>query len=431
MNEPLIEFNPKLPKLSANEKAVLELLVEAGRLIAPLYLEQEKQKVVGKEEIEKAAKKDKEILSPYTVIEKVDEQLVAVPYHKKYATLLAPIVQKLNEAANLTENKEFRKTLGIQAKALLTGSYDKAIITWLKAKPYILNISIGPVEHYDDQLFFAKASYQVWVGVLDLESTSELNRYKKIILSFQRKALVPTERLNDFKKVKAKVIHVTLFSGFMARTKFVGVNLPMDIRLVEKYGSEITLFNEANDLRLKEQIIPTFRKILPKSFRDGFSWEDLEGGNLGYIAIHELAHSYLYYRNAAKNLQDLFICIYELAATVLGLRLAGALLLQDVITSKQLESMVIAFICRSFYLMSKSKHDKSMVNRTLGSIIFINFLFESGALKQLKGIAIPNFMKTFVSLQELSSILEHLLSSGTRQDAEIFIKKYDRQLNNA
>ncbi|MDO8498891.1 MAG: hypothetical protein Q7S44_03840, partial [bacterium] len=72
MNEPLIEFNPKLPKLSSNEKTVLKLLVEAGKLIAPLYKLQENQNFPGanfyphdvsKEEISKAAKKDPEILS--------------------------------------------------------------------------------------------------------------------------------------------------------------------------------------------------------------------------------------------------------------------------------------------------------------------------------------------------------------------------------
>src|SRR3989338_8992111 len=97
-NQPLIEFNPKLPKLSKNEKDVLKLLVEAGRLIVPLYLEQEKQvkTTIGKEEIEQAGKKDPSVLSPYTVVEKKDGKLVATPYHIKYEKFLKPIADKLN-----------------------------------------------------------------------------------------------------------------------------------------------------------------------------------------------------------------------------------------------------------------------------------------------------------------------------------------------
>lgn len=72
-NLPLIEFNPKLPRLSKSEKAILKLLIEAGKLIVPIYLEQEKQltEKINKEEVENAAKKDPSVLSPFTVVEKV------------------------------------------------------------------------------------------------------------------------------------------------------------------------------------------------------------------------------------------------------------------------------------------------------------------------------------------------------------------------
>ncbi len=433
VNEPLIEFNPKLPKLSKSESKVLKLLVEAGRLIVPIYRLQENQKFPGanlyphdvtRKEIEKAARRDPQILSPYTVVERINGKLVATSYHKKYAEHLKPIADILEEAAKITENKEFGRALKIQAKALLDGSYEKAVAAWLKIKLYILDISIGPINHFDDQLFFGKASYQAWVGTLDVEGTKRLNNYKNITLSASRRVLTLKERIDNLDKVKAKTIDVILFSGFMAKTKFVGVNLPMDVSLVEKYGSDITIFNQPNDLRLKEQIIPTFHSIFSPAFREGFTQEDLRRGNLRYIAIHELAHSYLYYRNAAKNLKDLFVCIYELAATVLGFRMAGRLLLEDVITSKQLESMIVAFMCRSFYLIKRNKEDKFMVNRTLGSAVFIKFMVETGALKERDGMIIPNFMKIFVSLHELSLILENLLSSGTRKDAENFIKRY-------
>lgn len=424
-NQPLIEFNPKLPKLSKNEKAVLKLLVEAARLIVPVYLEQEKRPIFNKGEIEKAARRDPQILSPFTIIEKVNGKLVATPYHIKYAKFLKPVAEKLEQAANLTENKEFAKALIIQAKTLIDGTYEQAIAAWLKTKSYILDISIGPLDHFDDRVFSGKASYQAWVGVMDVEGTKRLNNYKSITLSASRKALIPKERINNLDRVKAKTIDVVLFAGLMARTKFVGINLPMNVKLVEKDGSEITIFNQPNDLRMKEQILPTFNKIFSKAFREGFTLEDLRRGYLRAVALHELAHSFLYYKHSLTNLQDLFPCIYELAATVLGLRMAGPLLLKDRITNKQLESMLVSFTSRSFYLKEKRKSDKSMINYTLGGTVFINFMLESGALKPFNGLLVLNFTKMFVSLHELSLILESLLSQGTRKDAESFIKKYD------
>ncbi len=423
--EALIEFNPELPKLSKNENEVLKLLIEAGRLIVPIYLKQEReaQVKIDRLKLEEAAKNDPAILSPYTVIEKADKKLIAIPYHVKYARLLKPIAEKLEEAALKTENKQFGKALKIQAKALLDGTYEQAIAIWFKTKPYILDISIGPLDYFN-RVSPGKAVYQAWVGILDKEGTNRLNDYKSVVFNASRKALVPNERIENFAHVKAKTIDEVLLSGFMAKSRFVGLNLPMDINLVKKYGSEVIIFNQANDLRIKEKIMPTFNRIFSSGFKGGFTKEDLRRGSLRYVALHEIAHSYLYYKNSFKNLQCLFPVIYELTATLLGMRIAGSLLLKERITNKQLESMIVAFVCRSFDLLEKSKQDKSMMSYALGGAIFINFMLESGAIKQQDKLAIPNFTKIFFSLNELSYIMERLLSSGTKLDAEAFIKKY-------
>jgi len=429
MKKPLILFYPNLPLLSKNELQVLDILIEAGKLIAPIYFEQEKQAEhqINKAELEKAAKKDPTILSPYTVVEKINGKIVATPYHIKYAELLKPVAKKLEQAAKITRNKEFGRALKIQAKALIEGVYEEEIIFWLKIKkPYILDTYIGPIEHFGGQLLFRKASYQAWVGVLDKEGTDRLNNYKSITLSARRKALLPNQRIDDQEQVKARVLDVVLFSGFMARAKFVGLHLPIDISIVEKYGSELILFNQPNDLRMKEQILPTFNKIFPKVFREGFSNEDLRRGYLRAVALHELAHCYLNYRHASENLMELFPVIEELAATILGLRMAGSLLLKDRITDKQLESMIVVFLCRSFYHKDSSLPSHPMRNYALGGNIFINFMLENGALKTSNGQAVLNFMKIFVFLHELSDKLEHLLSKGSYQEALAFVKKYSK-----
>lgn len=429
----LLQFNPKLPRLSKSEKVVLKLLIEAAKLIVPIYQEQQNQtkdifsfypKGTNKEEINKAIKDNPALHSHYTVLEKVDGKLVAIPYHIKFAKYLKPITDKLIQASKITDNREFGRFLKLQAKALTEGIYEEATIAWLKMKPYILDISIGPMEHFDDQVFFAKAAYQSWVGVANAEGTKKLNYYKSIILSAKREALIPGERLEDYEKARVKVIDMLISSGHGAKTRFVGLNLPMNLKIVERYGSEVTVFNQINDLRMKEQVLPTFNKIFSPQFRKGYSPEDLRRGSLSYVALHEIAHNYLFYKNSAERLQDLLPPIYELTATLLALRIAGSLLLKEIITKKQLESMIVAFICRSYDLVEKSKINKYMSNYALGGDIFINFMLKSGAIKQKEGMTMPNFMKIFVSLHELSFMLERLLAAGTRKDAEILIKKY-------
>lgn len=422
---PIIEFNPKLPKLSKNESQVLKLLVEAAKLIVPIYEQQEKNaQGIDRKEMEKASKTDSSLLSHYTYIEKTEDGYKAIPYHIKFRELLEPIAEKLNEAAEITENKEFGRALKTQAEALLDGSYEQAAATWLKLKPYILDIQIGPVAYYyDDKIFHGKAPYQAWVGVIDLEGTKRFNNYKSIVLGTRRKAMA-NDRVDNYEKVKARVNNLLLFSGLMARMKFAGINLPMDINVVEKYGSQITLFNQSNDLRIEETILPIFNKLFPAKFREGFQLEDLRRGYLRATALHELAHSFLHYKKAPGALRDLFPAISELAATALGMRMAGALLLKERITDKMLESMIITFLCRSLYYMGQNGMSNPMINYILGGSIFVNYMLEHGALKMLKGMVVANFMKMFLSLHELSDSLEYLLSSGTYKEAENFIKKY-------
>src|SRR3989338_2861141 len=220
MNKPILLFNPTLPLLSKNEREVLDLLIEAGKLIAPIYLEQENTNEPGanfypqgvsREEIEKAAK--------------------------------------------LTDNKEFAKGLEIQAKALLDGSYDEATVSWINMKSYVLDINIGPVERYDDRLFFTKTSYQAWVGVMDEGNTKRAVKYRDIIFSARRKVLIPSEKVDFYEKVQIRVDDAILFYGLIARTQFVSVNLPNDPHFMEKYGSEITIFKQAAQFRSKQEVL--------------------------------------------------------------------------------------------------------------------------------------------------------------------------------
>ncbi len=432
-NQPIVTFNPTLAMLSANEQEVLTLLYEAVKLVVPIYELQENHdfpganfypKGIKKEEIERAAKKNPEILSPYTVVEKLGNKLVATPYHVKYAKLLKPITDKLNEASEITTNLEFAKCLKIQSEALLTGKYDKAILAWMKMTPYIIDINIGPVERYDDRLFFTKASYQGWLGVMDRTSTDRVNEYKDVILSARREAMMPSEKVDYYDKVQIRVDDTIIFTGLIARTLFIGVNLPNDVELMQKYGSEITIFKQTNDYRFQKYVWPTFNKFFSSEFKKSFNENNLKNGHLYSIILHELAHTYLRYRHSEKNLQDLFPIVDELSANVMGIKVCGSLMLKDMLNQKQLESIMLAFTSRNFNLVLHEKDEKSKYHYVVGSAIYLNYLFENGALKELNGVYWPNFTKMFFSISELATVLERMLSQGTRKDAEEFIKKY-------
>lgn len=431
--EPIIIFDTKLPNLSVNERKVLDLLVEAAKLIVPVYKEQENRNLPGAnfyphdttcEEIEKSAKKNLDILSPYTVVERKEGRLVAIPYHEKYAQLLKPVADKLVQAANVTENKEFAERLKVQAKALLDGSYEKAAISWMTMKRYILDINIGPVERYDDKLCFVKTAYQAWVGVIDQKDTERFDVYKEVILSTRRKVAMASENFDYYDKVQVRIDDILLFTGLIARTKFVGVNLPNDPALMEQYGSEITIFKQMHHTRFETALWPVFNEIFASEFKKQFTAHELELGSVYLTALHELAHTYLRYRDSEKRLRDLFPVIDELAASVMGIKVCGSLLLKDIASTQQLESIMLSFVTRAYNFVLNEENKSERAQYVMGGAILLNFLFESGAIKRAGGVSWPNFMKMFVSLDELMTILGRILARGKRSDAEALIKKY-------
>jgi len=208
------KFKIDLKELSLKEKRILERLVQAVELIAPLYLSQKNERYPGanfyphnvkKEEIEKAAKNDPLILNPYTLVEKNKKgKLISVPYHIRFKKELKPIAKIIKEAAKLSEEKEFVRYLNSRADSLLDGNYDKSDILLLKGPDFKIGFIIGPIEWYLDKLFAKKYAYQAWVGILDKEKTEEAKRLISIVLSSQRKILPGSKKIN-VSKVKIRI----------------------------------------------------------------------------------------------------------------------------------------------------------------------------------------------------------------------------------
>ena len=437
MKESLVEFKQKLPNLSKGNAKALKLLIEAGRLVAPLYKQQENDRYPGanfyphdstKAEIEKAAKKNPEILSAYTVVERKNGSLVATPYHIKYASFLKPIAEKLLKAAEVVEDKEYSKLLKLQAESLVEGDYEKALNYWLTMKPKTLSALIGPFKRYDDKLFHIKTSYQGWVGLTDIKETERVTEFMEAILTSRRKVVLSTQKVDFYDKVKVKVNNALLFSGFMAKIKFVGTFLPNNIEILEQHGAKILLFKQANTNRVEQEILPAFNEFFSSGFKSSFKKEDLAKGNMTYVFLHELAHTYLMYRSSEERLQDLYPIISELSASIYGMKVAGSLLLKDMVNSKEMESIMVSFMCRCLYLIKQQSATALTPHYVSGGNIFINYMIDSGALRFAEGFSIPNFMKMFVSVEEMSEILEKILATGTRKDAETFIKKYSKKL---
>jgi len=427
------KFKIDTKELSQKEKVLFKKLISAAELTAPLYLKQKNNKHPGanfypydatKEEIERAARKNPAILSSYTFVERDKAgKLIAIPYHLKFKKELKPISELLEEAAGLSEDKDFSLYLRSRAKSLLDDNYKKSEIIWLKTKPFKFGFIIGPIERYLDRLFFKKCAYQSWVGFLDEKKTKEAEKIKNAILTGRRKILSGSEKA-EISKLGIQVDRTAIFSGLIADFMFTGTNLPNDVKLMEKYGSKLTIFESSLESKFKGDHLPIFKAVFDKKFQKSYSEEDLYKGSLRCILLHEISHSLIRYRDAEERLKDLFPVFDELYAYILGIKNCGILFLKGVMNQKELEAILIMHICRNFTWWLDSIKNPDVKHYAIGAVIAQNFFLKEGAMREKGGISWPNFTKLFICINELSRLLEYYLAVGSYEEAKEFIGEY-------
>jgi len=66
----------------------------------------------------------------------------------------------LQQAAELAEDPGFAKYLKMRAEALKNDDFRSSDMQWLDTKNNPIDVVIGPIETYEDQLFGYKAAYE-------------------------------------------------------------------------------------------------------------------------------------------------------------------------------------------------------------------------------------------------------------------------------
>ena len=92
--------------------------------------------------------------SLYTLVRRdADGRLVTVPYREAFRAEHERAAAKLREAAARASDDGLRRYLELRADALLSDDYRASDMAWLDMKDNAVDVVIGPIETYEDQLF--------------------------------------------------------------------------------------------------------------------------------------------------------------------------------------------------------------------------------------------------------------------------------------
>ena len=438
MSSSLQIFGPGPSGLSAGEKKVVERLTAAAKLIVPLYEAQKNPKYAGanfyppdatREELQKAAKKNPSILSPYTFVERNRAgKLVVVPYSKKFRKELTRVAKLLKEAAALSEDKAFKEYLVARAKDLLKDNFDKSNTLWLKTNASKIGCAIGPFDRFLDRHFHQKRAYTAWVGVLSKERMTEVSRMRTLILT-SIPTFLPGAKKTTVSQIRVRAEDTMLLAGLDADYLFMSNNFPSsaDISLIKKHGTMSTVFLPMAELRVKKWMQPIFQQVFDKKTQEGRTVSEMQDALVRISVIDEMRRSLVRYDDAATRLQEYFAYIDEVYGDILTIKSAGYLYLKNAITEKELEAMVLAEICQALYYLAAFDKRRRFENLLYGYAAFLDALLSGGGLEETEGGLHLNLQKALLCTDRLVRTFEYYLALGTREEIKGFFECLDTE----
>jgi len=321
---------------------------------------------------------------------KAPNSFSAVPYSQEYADDLTKASNLLHEAAGLTDNVSLKKFLNLRADAFLTNDYYESDMAWMDLDAP-LDITIGPYETYNDELFGYKASFEAYVNLRDDDESAKLSVFTQHLQEIENNLPIDPQYRNPKLGAAApiRVVDEILSAGDGAHgVQTAAYNLPNDDRVVQQKGSKRVMLKNVQEAKFRSVLLPIARRTLSQTAMVDVSFELF----FTHILAHELMHGLGPHQikvqgrdtTPREELKELYSAIEEPKADVTGLFALqymmdhskemglAASLPSDAAAQRQLYTTYLASAFRSLRFGLNDAHGKGMA-------IQFNFLTDKGA----------------------------------------------------
>jgi hypothetical protein len=263
--------------------------------------------------------------SPATSAAARSRELISIPYSQEYKQELAQAASLLRQAAALTDNASLKKFLSLRADAFLSNDYYDSDLSWMDLDAP-LDITIGPYETYNDEVFGYKAAFEAYVNVRDEEETAKLDRFTHLLQRIED-SLPIDPRYRNPKLGSSAVIRVVdqiLATGDAAHgVQTAAYNLPNDERVVQQKGSKRVMLKNVQEAKFRSVLLPIARRTLSQPAMVDVNFELFFTHILAHELMHGLGPHQISIQGRATNprseLKELYSAIEEAKADVTGL----------------------------------------------------------------------------------------------------------------
>jgi len=319
--------------------------------------------------------------------------LLAIPYSQTYADDLTKVAALLHEAAALTDNESLKTFLNLRADAFLSNDYYESDMAWMDLDAP-LDITIGPYETYNDQLFGYKAAFEAYINLRDDEETARLAAFTQHLQEIEDHLPIEPQYRNPKLGANAaiRVVSEILSAGDGARgVQTAAYNLPNNERVVQQKGSKRVMLKNVQEAKFRSVLLPIARRTLTQGAMVDVSFEPFFTHMLAHELMHGLGPHQIKIQGrdttAREELKELYAPIEEAKADVTGLFALqymmdhaksmglGKALPSDEAAERQLYATYLASVFRTLRFGLNDSHGKGMAMQ-------FNFLTDQGAFVQ-------------------------------------------------
>jgi hypothetical protein len=319
----------------------------------------------------------------FTVVRRnASKQLSLVPYSKEYAADLGKAAGLLREAAALTDNASLKKFLSLRADAFLSNDYYASDLAWMDLDAP-LDITIGPYETYNDELFGYKAGFEAYIAIRDEAETNKLKTVAAHLQEVENHLPLDTRYRNPKLGASApiRVVNEVYASGDGAHgVRTAAFNLPNDERVISQKGSARIMLKNIQEAKFASTLIPIAARVLTPGAKEDLSFNYF----FTHILAHELSHGIGPHQiqvggratTPRQELKELYSAIEEAKADVTGLFMLEYLydhkLMDGPKYEQQLYTTYLASAFRSVRFGVTEAHGKGMAMQ-------FNYFLDKGA----------------------------------------------------
>ena len=230
------------------------------------------------------------LTSPYTVVKRQGDKLVAVPYSQEYKQWLEPAAKLLEQAAAKTSNQSLKTFLLLRAKAFRTDDYFESELAWMDLRDTPIEIAIGPYEVYTDGLYGRKTAFEAFVTLKDPKESQKLDVYKSHLRGMESNLPVEETYKNFQRGFESPIAVADQVHGGgdnVPGVQTVAFNLPNDERVREAKGAKKVILRNVLTAKYERILKPMAELTLVPEQARNVTAEQMFNETL----FHELSHS--------------------------------------------------------------------------------------------------------------------------------------------